>query len=677
MQNSYSPKGAFCIHWIAELEVWRCKMHHKVSMPRHGIHRKALITLLGVVVPSLITFSILIIASTAHILQQNAGHQVSTLADRLAIGLAALVDRSKSTLRTMADSPDLADYRTAVAGGNRRDVGASLLKLERVFLGWQKLDPTIQAIRLIDPAGNVLAKVKEGQINRPSGPPRFPYGLPAVHFVGTRDFFKSAMQLPKGGILISNLERGKVDEDEFLCPGMVRFAMPLFLADGRRSGVLLINVWGEQAGRLINRVIAKEEGNAFLVERNPADGQRNGIYLFNRDTTCEFGNQTGSHRTVFNDYPAEIVNAWMNSDHGITRDPRTRDILAHAYYSPYGRPDRGWVVVVNARRDFFLGPLASIKRQTGLWALLVVLLASGISLFFARSLARPIQAVVEGVRRMGEHPSERITAGTADEVGFLATEINRMADAMQQQTEDRLRVEEQIRNTEKLASIGEMAAGLAHELNTPLGNIKALAVLSRKGIEQGECDRKTLVADLDDIADQAGKCSGIIGGLLSFARRSEGRPANHNPANLLLEAISLVRLRAEKQQVEVKMEAGGEVPMLYLDGDQLRQVFVNILLNGIDAAPGGNIAITVTPENDYLKIGFRDTGCGIPPEHLDRIFDPFFTTKEVGQGTGLGLSVSYGMLLGMGGRIEVASQPGSGTTFTVILPVIKDREATA
>lgn len=645
-------------------------------MPRPSIRRKALITLLGVAVPSLIAFSILIIASTAHILQQNTSHQVRALAARSAVGLAELVERSQTALRTMAASPELTAYRAAVAGDDRQRLAASLTKLEHAFLGWQLLDPTIQAIRLIDPAGNVLVKIKEGKINRAAGSLYAPYQMPRVQYLGGRDFFKEAMQLPKGGILISNLERGKVDEEEYLCPGMVRFALPLFLADGRRSGVLLINVWGEQAGRLINRVIAEEEGNAFLVERNPADRQRNGIYLFHRDTACEFGDQTGSHRTVFNDYPAEIVNAWMNSDHGITRDPRSRDILAHAYYSPYGRSDRGWVVVVNARRDFFLGPLASIKRQTGLWAVLVVLLASGISIFFARSLARPIQAVVEGVRRMGEHPSERIAAGTADEVGFLATEINRMADAMQQQAAEKLRVEEQIRNTEKLASIGEMAAGLAHELNTPLGNIKALAVLSRKGIGQGECDRTSLVADLNDIADQAGKCSGIIGGLLSFARRSEGSPANHNPTDLLLEAISLVRLRADKQQVKVKMEAGEELPMLYLDGDQLRQVFVNILLNGIDAAPGGNITITVTPDNDHLKIDFEDTGCGIPPEHLDRIFDPFFTTKEVGQGTGLGLSVSYGMLQGMGGRIEVASQPGRGTTFTVILPVIKHREAT-
>ncbi|CAH2032003.1 sensor histidine kinase [Trichlorobacter ammonificans] len=642
-------------------------------MQRFGIRRKTLITLLGVAVPSLLAFSVLIIASTAHILQENASRRVRALADRSALELAELVERSRTTLRTMAASPELSAYRRAVADGDRRGIAATLPRLEQAFLGWQRLDPTLQAIRLIDPAGNVLVKVKEGMPNRAAGAPRPPYQLPAVHYVGGRDFFRSALTLPPDGILVSNLERGKVDEEESFCPAMVRFATPLKL-EGTTVGVLVINVWGEQAGRLINRVIAEQEGSAFLVERTSADSARNGIYLFHRDAACQFGNQTGSRRTIFDDYPREITDAWLTSDHGIARDPRSRDILAHAYYSPYNRPDRGWVVVVNARRDFFLEPMATIGRLTALWAAVVVLVVALASVVFARSLTRPLQAVVEGIRRMGGRPEERIDSTSTDEVGFLAGEINRMADAIQQQAEERMRVEEQIRTTEKLASVGEMAAGLAHELNTPLGNIKALALLSRKELARGGCDPGALTADLDDIADQAAKCSGIIGGLLSFARRSAGRPADHDPAELVREALALVRLRAEQQQVTLRFEPQPSLPPLFVDADQLRQVFVNILLNAIDASPGGNVAIGLVPAPEELTITFRDTGCGIPDDQLDRIFDPFFTTKEVGQGTGLGLSVSYGMVQGMGGRIEVQSRPGAGSEFRVVVPWGTGRE---
>lgn len=644
-------------------------------MKRLGIRRKTLVTLLGVAVPSLLAFSALIIASTALILQQNASRQISSLAERSATGLAEMVGRSQTTLTTMAASPEVGDYLTVLASGDRARLKGSLRRLERTFLGWQKLDTTIQAIRLIDPAGNVLVKIKEGRLVPATGPARPPFSLPAVHSVAGRDFFQAALRLPRHGVLISNLERGRIEEEDAFCPAMVRFATPLTGANDVRVGVLVVNVWGEQAGQLINLLIAEAEGSAFLVERNLADPRRNGIYLFHRDETCEFGDQTGSSRTIFDDYPREITTAWLNHDRGITSDPRTKDILAHAYYSPYDRQDRGWVVVVNARRDFFLGPLTTIGRQTALWAAVVLILALAASLFFARSLTRPIQGVVEGIRRMGKNTAERIPEGSQDEVGFLAGEINRMADAIQHNAEEQLRVEEHIRNTEKLASIGEMAAGLAHELNTPLGNIKALAILARKGIERGECDRRSLTGDLDDIVDQAGKCSAIIGGLLSFARRSEARPTPQDPVKLMGEALALVRLRAEKRQVRLTFSDPGQLPSLLVDGDQLRQIFVNILLNGIDAAPGGEVTVTLRQQEGGVQACFRDNGCGIAPEHLDRIFDPFFTTKEVGQGTGLGLSVSYGMINIMGGSIIVESRPGEGACFTVFLPAAKETGA--
>lgn len=638
-------------------------------MQHLGIRRKTLITLLGVAVPALLTFSVLLIATTAHILEQNATRQVSTLAARSAVGLGELVDRSRTSLLTMVTTPELQEYLAALHQQDRPRLERALRELERSFLGWQKLDTTLQAIRLIDPQGNVLIKVKEAKLIKASGPLRTPYNLPSVHSVAGRTFFRDALSLPAGKVLTSNLERGQVEEEELFCPAMVRFATPLSVPDGKRAGVLLINVWGEQAGQLINRLIDASEGNAFLVERNPNNTPRNGIYLFHRDETCQFGDQTGSRRTVFDDYPSQITAAWMGSDNGVTRDPRSNDLLAHHFYSPYGTTDRGWVVVVNARKDFFLGPLTTIGRLSTLWAVIVILIATAVSFFFARSLTHPIQQVVEGVRRMGKRPTERISTSSSDEIEFLAGEINRMADAIQHNAEERAKVEEQIRNTEKLASVGEMAAGLAHELNTPLGNIKALALLTRKGIEQDHCDRPQLIADMDDIADQAAKCSGIIGGLLSFARRSEGNPALHDPAVLVLEALALVRIRADKARTSLIVTPHTVTPPLFADGDQLRQVIVNLLLNAIDAAPGGSVTVAVRHVAEQLEISVQDNGCGIPAEQLDKIFDPFFTTKQIGQGTGLGLSVSYGIINNLGGSIAVSSTPGESSMFTVTLPL--------
>jgi two-component system, NtrC family, sensor kinase len=638
-------------------------------MQRLGIRKKTLIALLGVAVPALITFSTLIITTTAHILQKRATDQISSLATRSAAGLGTLVDRSRTTLTTIVTLPEVKDYIAAVESGNNEQIAATVARAEKAFLGWQKLDPNLQAIRLIDPRGNVVAKIKEGHIIPATGPHHPPYNLKAVHSVATRDFFRAALKMPANSILISNLERGKIEEEETFCPAMVRFATPLLQKNGKAAGVVIINVWGDQAGQLINRLISQEEGSAFLVERNPADKRRNGIYLFHRDTSCEFGDQTGSCRTVFDDYPPEVTRAWFESNSGHATDPRSKDILAHAYYSPYNQPDRGWVVVVHAKRGFFMEPISTIGKLTTLWALLVVALAVLISVFFARSLTRPIQSVVEGMHRLSNHPSERLSNTSSDEVGFLAGEINRMADAIQQSAEEKLKVEEQIRNTEKLAAVGEMAAGLAHELNTPLGNIKALALLARKEVgNHHQLDPKSLEHDLGDIADQAGKCSGIIDGLLSFARKSGSTPSLCNPMDLVDEAISLVRMRAEKAGVQITVLPADGLDPLYVDMNQLRQVFVNILLNAIDASPGGEVNIELATSLNQTAISFKDNGCGIPSEIIDRIFDPFFTTKEVGQGTGLGLSVSYGIIKSMGGDILIESGAGQGSRFTVVIP---------
>ncbi len=477
------------------------------------------------------------------------------------------------------------------------------------------------------------------------------------------------MVLGPGEIWISNLERGRVEGEEYWCPAMVRFSTPLFFADGRLAGALIINVWGETAGALINRLISAEEGSVFLVERNPRDPVRHGIYLFHQDSTCEFGNQTGTHITAFQDYPAAITAAWMNTERGVATHPETGDILAHRFYSPYVDKDRGWVVVVNARRDIFLSPLAIVRQRILLSAAVVLLLVVIGAAFFARSLVRPLQAVIDGTRRLARDLGHRIRVDSRDEVGYLAGEINRLAGTLQDSMAERAMVEQQICHTEKLASVGEMAAGLAHELNTPLANIQALSLLAMKEAEAGRLDLEALRGDLADIAEQTGKCSAITSGLLSFARRQHPQLAPHDVNRLVEEALALVRLRREKLGITVDFTPDPRLPGVKVDGNQIEQVLVNLLLNAFDAMPdGGTVSIRCSAEEGRVVIRVADTGVGIPPEHLRRIFDPFFTTKEVGKGTGLGLSVSYGIVQSQGGSLAVESEPGRGTVFSVRLP---------
>ncbi len=633
---------------------------------RAGIRARTLATMLLVAVPSLVAFSLLVRGAAGELLRSRTEAHIRTVAESSARSVEELVQRGEHAALALASSPALEKALAPLEHG--RPDAAAMAGLEESFLAAQRLDPDVQAIRLIDVDGNEVLKVREGKVVRATSTARGPLGLPPIQSIRGRAFFQESVRKPRGAVTISDLERGRVEGEEDWCPAMVRFTTPLFFRSGARAGVLAVNVWGAAVGSMLNRLVPPEQGAAFLVERNAADPQRSGIYLFHQDRRCEFGNQTGSRVTAWQQYPRDIVEAWMSAEAGMALHPQSGDLLAHVYYSPYGRPDRGWVVVLAAREDYFARPLARLEARV--LALSVLILAGIVtaSLLLSRTLTRPLRALAEGVRRIGEDLSARVPVHGGGEVAIVAESVNRMAAALQEQRSAREASERQLRETEKLASIGEMAAGLAHELNTPLSNIRALASLARRDVEAGEVDAQALSADLADMADQTRRCATIIEGLLRFARRQPPALATHDVNGLVDGSLALVRIRAQKKGIALAF-APAAAHVAVVDAAQLEQVFVNLLLNAIDAArPGGQVDVSTERAGGRIAVRVRDDGAGISAEHLPRIFDPFFTTKGVGEGTGLGLSVSYGIVRSHGGTLSVESAPGRGATFTVTLP---------
>ncbi|MCU0585562.1 MAG: ATP-binding protein [Desulfobacterales bacterium] len=234
-------------------------------------------------------------------------------------------------------------------------------------------------------------------------------------------------------------------------------------------------------------------------------------------------------------------------------------------------------------------------------------------------------------------------------------------------------LQRQLVNSEKLASLGTLAAGVAHEINNPLGVILGFCELLLRKAEPGSQQFE----DLKTIERQGLLCKETVENLLSFAR-AENQPLAQADANLCIEAIvKIVRHLIEKNGVELNTQLAGSLPPAKADARQLQQVFLNLITNAMAAMEtGGTLTIRSFPENSPRRVvvQFQDTGTGIPPEHLDRIFEPFFTTKPEGKGTGLGLFVSYGIISSFGGTIECTSSPATalgkqrGTTFTVKLP---------
>jgi two-component system NtrC family sensor kinase len=328
------------------------------------------------------------------------------------------------------------------------------------------------------------------------------------------------------------------------------------------------------------------------------------------------------------------------------------------------------------------------------WA---TLLAAGVAALMAIGLGvsmvgRPLAALAQKAKRIGTGDlTGPLNLKQQDEIGELGREIDAMCEhlvkarsALNGETEARLRAIEQLRHADRLATVGKLASGLAHELGTPLGVTLVRANMISAGSIGGQEAREAARI----IGEQTERITSIVRQLLDFARGRTARPPGEAPrrqpveiASLVQKTLSLVQPLADKRQLTLDFHAVPQLPKPTIDEEQIQQVLLNLLVNAIQASdrPGKvmaevSVAHTSAPadlggrDDDYLCLSVADQGVGIPPEILPRIFEPFFSTKGVGEGIGLGLSVAYGIVREHGGWIDVQSVPRSGSRFSIYLP---------
>jgi two-component system NtrC family sensor kinase len=336
--------------------------------------------------------------------------------------------------------------------------------------------------------------------------------------------------------------------------------------------------------------------------------------------------------------------------------------------------------------------LAQSSRRMIAYTGCALLLIAFLSWFFVWIVvAKPVHALKRGTERLAAGDlGHQIDVRSNDEIGELASSFNSMSRELQTARKQNLawthtleqRVEEKTRelkrahehalHTEKMASIGKMAAVLAHEINNPLSGILTYAKLLHKWIDRDAVGHRQEICDsLDLIASESRRCGDLVKNLLTFSRTT---PMNLQPANLnqvINRSLRLVQHQLDLAGIHVQPQLDPKLPQVQCDAAQIEQVVLALVMNALDAMPqGGNLWLTTsfTREPNQACIMVRDDGSGIPAEILPRIFEPFLTTKETGRGVGLGLAISHSILERHRGTIEVQSEQGRGTTFTVTLP---------
>ncbi|MBL7133797.1 MAG: cache domain-containing protein [Phycisphaerae bacterium] len=318
-------------------------------------------------------------------------------------------------------------------------------------------------------------------------------------------------------------------------------------------------------------------------------------------------------------------------------------------------------------------------KRNAVWAFVGISLG-GIALsvaicyFLSRSLTRPAHALMLAAQRLADgNLKQRVQPDdSTEEIGMLGRAFNFMAASIEDRDEQlRQRAQQEIMKSERLAMIGRLAAGVAHEINNPLGGILLFSRLLLRKAPAGNIDRE----NLERIAKEAERCQNIVQRLLEFARQTEPQTESMDLNHIVEKTTALLENQALFHNIEIVKRLHPDLPPVCVDASQMQQVFVNIIVNATEAIEGkGVLTISTSAARDgRVEASFTDTGHGISEEDLKRLFEPFFTTKGVGQGTGLGLSISHGIVKRHGGTLSVRSRVGAGATFVVSLPQAQEK----
>jgi signal transduction histidine kinase len=319
--------------------------------------------------------------------------------------------------------------------------------------------------------------------------------------------------------------------------------------------------------------------------------------------------------------------------------------------------------------------LAGTTRRFLLFTVVLILgLGSLVILITRWNITQPILRLIDAARQLGAGDlSSRVADSGVADLDRLAGELNRMAEQLEEQNDKRdrfyqekLELEKGLRHAEKLASIGQLSSGLAHEIGTPLNVISGRAEQLLSKVSDNDSSRKALAA----IVQQSDHIATLIDRLLAFSRKEEKSFSQISLRHIINEAYSLCLLRAKRERNEMALELDIVDDAAHGDSDALQQMFVNLLLNSFQAIEGSGV-IKISASHDTsndLEIIYEDNGPGIPAEQHERVFDPFFTTKQVGEGTGLGLYIVASIVEEHSGTIRI-EQAQVGARFVIRLPI--------
>lgn len=601
--------------------------------------------------------------------QREVQREVSTSLSNLGAELDRRLQSEREMILSLSNAPAVRDYLPVLNDARQGivdpDYQMRSAGLNRFLEELEVILPGTYTLRILDASGNSMLKVTNG--HHSDAVYDSLNGIPyAEQEINDPAFNKALKLLTPGEVSFVSLPHNRLVADTVSEHPLYDYIVPLSYQD-QVVGMLTVTVEGERVDRIIDHTPRLYKGQLFIAEVNPDNTARNGYLLYDDASSLHMAQVRPLQDRAQQHYGQAVWDAMSSQPFGVVAQPGASDSIYYVELLPYPNLLVSWIIGTRIDNSVITAPFQDIRL--GIWlfagvALITSLLLANIG---ARKLAHPVCRLAEHLKRYADGDyQQRIEPHGLREISALATSFNYMADTLEHAREERDKAQHMLLQSAKLASIGQMAAGIGHEINNPLNNILSLSKLIDRGLAGGS---ERVHGDLASLREEALRASDIVKGILNFARQVPPHYAPFEVGTWLENTLALVRQEAKDKGVRLRWEcADGQTA----EGDrsQLQQALINLLLNAIHASPrGAEVSVMARAVDDRLDIAVRDHGPGIAPEVLDKVFDPFFTTKAVGEGSGLGLSISLGIIERHGGTLHVGNHAEGGVTATIMLPL--------
>ena len=612
-----------------------------------------------------------------HTYKRDVTREVSTSLNNIATNIKRELAANRNLTLGISQAPAVQAFLPVLHDITRNELPVNSSKRRRqvnhYFEGFQTILPGRFILRILDAQGNTVVKVSHSRISL-----AIYESLSGLRYVEQElndpDFVKSLLQLPADEVSTLTLPHNYRQADPTQTFLVQDALVPLYFAD-EFVGALAFTTAGEEFDRLLDHATRLYSGQLLIAELNPDNPTQHGMRLYDETEDLRFSRLTADPKLLQAPYAAAFLEYATDKQEGIFDTPEGQQI----YYTelfPYPNQFTIWLVASRIHADQISAPFTRIRMGIWLFATAALFISLLLTDLGARRIARPLCQLASHIKAFadGDRQHHVTTKQPTDEVRALASAFNYLTDTLQTAETERDRAQHMVLQSNKLASIGQMAAGIGHEINNPLNNILSYAKLLSRNLEQHKdkldiASHQQLLTDLQSLREETLRASEIVKGILNFARQVPPQYSCFAVQPWLENTLNLMRQAAKTHQVQLELHSSFEGE---LEGDrgQLQQALVNLLLNAIQASPhDSSVRLNAHSEDEQLIITVSDEGTGISEDTLDNIFDPFFTTKPEGEGSGLGLSISLGIVERHQGQLVIANNPHRGVTATMTLPL--------